>query len=154
MKRMAWRRQYDHERASLLSVKLNKTLQCSIYNALHKNKAGRRWKDLVDFTLEQLKRRIEKQFTEDMSWNRYMKGEIQLDHKIPIAAFHFETPEDIDFKKCWSLENLQPMWAVENMKKGAKVERPFQPSLLIGWPASPDRTRGSGSGGVRRRPST
>ena len=43
----------------------------------------------------------------------------------------FTKPEHEDFKKCWSLDNLQQMWAKENMIKGANLEKPFQPSLLM-----------------------
>lgn len=55
-----------------------------------------------------------------------------IDHKIPKSAFNFETPEDIDFKRCWALKNLQPLWAAENIKKHDRVDKPFQPSLAIG----------------------
>lgn len=110
-----------------LSVKMSSRICLS----LQKKKNNQRWLELVDFTLKQLKRHIEKQFTEDMSWERYMKGEIHIDHKIPVSAFNYETPEDIDFKKCWSLKNLQPMWAKKNQSKGDKLVQPFQPSLLI-----------------------
>jgi hypothetical protein len=26
------------------------------------------------------------------------------------------------FRSCWALENLQPLWAEENLKKGDKVD--------------------------------
>ena len=28
---------------------------------------------------------------------------------------------DEEFMKCWSLENLQPMWAEENIRKSNKI---------------------------------
>ena len=66
-----------------------------------------------------------------MTWETHGKYGWHIDHKIPISAFNFESPKDLDFKKCWALINLQPMWAKENIRKGAKVEKPFQPSLTI-----------------------
>ena len=111
--------------------RLNAIMGTVICNALHGRKHGRRWENLVGFTLDQLKKHIEKRFTEGMTWERSMKGDMHIDHKIPKAAFNFECPEDIDFRRCWSLKNLQPMWAIENMKKRDKVDRPFQPSLTI-----------------------
>ena len=39
--------------------------------------------------------------------------------------------EHQDFKKCWSLSNLQPMWAQDNLSKGASLEKHFQPGLTI-----------------------
>lgn len=64
-----------------------------------------------------------------MSWEKL--PEIHIDHKIPLAVFNFNTAEDCDFKRAWALENLQPLWAKDNLSKGAKLENPFQPSLLI-----------------------
>jgi hypothetical protein len=54
-----------------------------------------------------------------MTWDNY--GEWHIDHIKPISSFTFETCDDEQFKECWSLENLQPMWGVENIKKGNKI---------------------------------
>jgi len=65
-----------------------------------------------------------------MTWENY--GTYwHIDHKIPIAVFNYEKPEDIDFRLCWSLKNLQPLEKIENIKKKDKLEKPFQPSLKI-----------------------
>jgi hypothetical protein len=37
--------------------------------------------------------------------------------------------DDPDFKICWNLKNLQPMWAKENLSKNNKLEKPLQMSL-------------------------
>jgi len=39
--------------------------------------------------------------------------------------------DDIDFKRCWELSNLQPLWANENRIKRCKLKKPFQPSLSL-----------------------
>ena len=122
-------KKYDKKRRSTPFGILNQSMSHSIYLALRKNKNGRKWESLVDFTLNQLKSNLEKQFTDGMSWDNY--GDWHVDHKIPVSAFNFTEPEHIDFKRCWALENLQPMWANENIKKGASLEKPFQPSLPI-----------------------
>ena len=53
-----------------------------------------------------------------MNWDNY--GEWHIDHIKPISSFIFESSEDEEFKRCWSLDNLQPMWGIENIKKGNK----------------------------------
>ena len=73
--------------------------------------------DLLGYTKEQLKEHIESLFTDGMSWERF--DEIHIDHIRPIASFNYTTTECEDFKKCWALENLQPMWASDNMSKGS-----------------------------------
>lgn len=100
------------------------------YSISKGTKGGNRWEALVGYTVDQLKIHLEKQFIDGMSWDNY--GPVwHIDHKIPISAFNFKAPEDIDFKKCWSLKNLQPMWAFDNMSKHDRIDKPFQPSLAI-----------------------
>lgn len=111
--------------------KLNNTMGRSIWTAIKGNKKGRRWELLVGYSVDQLKEHIEKQFLSGMSWENYSHKVWHIDHIIPKAAFNYETAEDLDFKRCWALSNLRPMWAAENIKKGAKVTMPFQPSLAI-----------------------
>ncbi len=84
---------------------------------------------MLGYNLADLKQHIEQQFVDDMTWENY--GDWHVDHKIPISAFNYSTHEHIDFKRCWAIDNLQPMWAKENMSKGAQIDKPFQPSLEI-----------------------
>lgn len=94
------------------------------------SKGGRHWIDLVGYTIGQLRKHLEEQFQSGMNWENY--GTFwHVDHKIPVAAFNFERPEDLDFRRCWALRNLQPLESWENMSKSDKVSRPFQPCLAI-----------------------
>lgn len=119
------------KRRSTLRGKLNNTMSRSISMSLKNGiKARRHWEAVVGYTVEQLKMSLEKNFKTGMTWENY--GQWHIDHKIPISVFNYETPEDIDFKKCWALSNLQPLWAKENIAKKNKLNKPFQPSLAIG----------------------
>ncbi len=109
--------------------RLRNNISCAIRKSLRGNKGGKHWETLVGYTLADLREHLEKQFTKEMSWERL--HEMHIDHKIPLAVFNFNTTEDYDFKSAWALENLQPLWAKDNLSKGAKLESPFQPSLLI-----------------------
>lgn len=73
---------------------------------------------VLGYTKEELKAKIELQFEEGMSWDNY--GEWHIDHIKPVSAFNFEKTTDKEFKECFALENLQPMWAGDNLRKGAK----------------------------------
>ena len=54
-----------------------------------------------------------------MSWENY--GNVwHLDHVKPKAKFNFN--EERDFRRCWSLVNLQPMLAGENIMKSDKYD--------------------------------
>jgi hypothetical protein len=114
------------------SFALKNRVRILMYASLRNIKNSRRWQDLVGYSTDDLRRHIEKQFKDGMSWERFLAGEIHIDHKIPITAFNFTKPEDIDFLKCWALKNLQPMWGPDNISKGNKISKPFQPSLNLG----------------------
>jgi hypothetical protein len=109
--------------------RLSTSMKSNIRQSLLLGKDGRTWESLVGYTITDLIKHIERKFTNGMSWENY--GKWHIDHIIPISAFHFQTYNDLDFKRCWSLSNLQPMWAKENIRKHAKISRPFQPSLAI-----------------------
>ena len=104
-----------------------KTNLCTrIRNGLHKCMNDRGIKkqnstfDYLDFTPEELLSHIESQFTDGMSWDN--KGEWHVDHIRPIASFNFDSTEHPEFKECWALENLQPMWGSDNCSKGSLWE--------------------------------
>ena len=97
--------------------------------SLKDGKNGRGWEKLVGYTAKQLIKHLEKQFGLGMSWDNY--GEWHIDHEIPVSVFNFIKPEDIDFKRCWALSNLQPMWAYDNLSKGSKINKHFQPYLQL-----------------------
>ena len=118
-----------------LKFRLGKVISgaiCSSLKAKGGRKAHRHWENLVGYTIEDLKNHLEKQFTVGMSWDSYGKEGWHVDHIIPIAKWNFTSIQHDDFKNCWALKNLQPLWWLENIAKGSKLERPFQPSLPIG----------------------
>jgi len=89
--------------------------------ALGASKRGMSWKTYVDFTPEALRKHLEERFVDGMNWEAFMRGEIHIDHVVPQACFRFSTPGDIAFRQCWSLSNLQPLWAKDNIAKGARL---------------------------------
>lgn len=109
--------------------RLNMNISRVIRKSLHGNKNGHRWELLVEFTLKDLMCHLEKQFAKGMTWSNY--GKWHLDHRIPVSRFNFTKPEHIEFKKCWALENLQPMWAKDNYSKNDKLLYDFQGHLAI-----------------------
>lgn len=96
---------------------------------LRGKKNGRRWEVLVGYTSVQLKKHLEEQFKAGMTWENYGLHGWHIDHIIPVSVFNFEKPEDDDFKRCWSLDNLQPLWAIDNIKKGNKINESFLAQL-------------------------
>lgn len=63
---------------------------------------------------DQLKEHIESQFQDGMTWDN--RGKWHIDHIVPLARA--ETIEQVE--ELCHYTNLQPLWAAENMSKGAK----------------------------------
>lgn len=118
-------REYSAERRKNPKHRLNGTISMAINKCLNGGKGGHHWEELVGYTLANLTTHIEQQFTKGMSWENY--GDWHIDHIRPIADFNFESPDDPEFKECWSLWNLQPLWAKENWSKHDKCEAPPLP---------------------------
>ncbi len=102
--------------------RLNDNISNSIYNSLNfkgLSKAGRHWEDLVGYTIQELKEHLENLFKEGMSWDN--RSEWHLDHIIPLSFFEYTSTDDVEFRYCWSLDNLKPLWAFDNISKGNKL---------------------------------
>ncbi len=95
--------------------RLNSRMQCAVRRGLLNGKEGRSWKALVEFSAEDLRRHLERQFLKGMSWDNF--GDWHIDHRRPLSSFRFNKPEDPDFKAAWALTNLQPLWALDNIRK-------------------------------------
>ena len=81
---------------------------------------GRHWEGLVDYTLDDLIQHLEKQFQVGMNWANHGRYGWHIDHIKPKASFSFTSSDDIEFRQCWALDNLQPLWAEDNLRKGSK----------------------------------
>lgn len=92
-----------------------------------KDKNNKTWQTIVGYSIKKLRNHLEKKFQEGMSWENY--GEWHIDHIIPVSKFNIKSIKDEDFKRCWSLKNLQPLWAFDNLKKHNKISKPVQQSF-------------------------
>lgn len=72
--------------------------------------------DFLPYTVEELIQHLENLFTEGMSWDNY--GKWHIDHKIADCKFNYKSVDDEEFQECWALKNLQPLWAIDNLRKG------------------------------------
>lgn len=73
---------------------------------------------LVGCSIAKLKKHLERMFDSRMTWENYGHRTWHIDHIVPLAAFDLTKPEQQ--RKAFHWKNLQPLWAVENLKKGAR----------------------------------
>jgi len=98
---------------------LNSRMSAVIYLALRKNKAGYRWESIVGYTVEDLHKHLESKFLPGMTWDNMHLW--QIDHIVPRSFFQFTSYNDWEFQYCWSLDNLQPLWGPDNIRKSNKI---------------------------------
>ena len=99
--------------------RLKLSVKSRLHNFLKKKsitKANKTF-DIVGCTPIELKRHLENQFTEGMTWNNYGFYGWHMDHKIPLD--YGKTEEEI-YKLC-HFNNIQPLWWKENFSKGCKI---------------------------------
>lgn len=141
-------RYYRKNRERVIAYKteyaLNNKIAISIRNRLHYNsnpsrrikesmsrlmnkslisgKGNTSWQRLVGYTLKELMEHLESQFVAGMSWENHGRTGWHIDHIRPIASFSFDSPGHPEFQQCWALSNLQPLWAPDNLRKGARFD--------------------------------
>ncbi len=82
---------------------------------------------LIGCTPAFLRSHIEAQFKHGMTFGNY--GEWHIDHVIPCAVFNLSDPAQQ--RTCFHFTNLQPLWAKDNLSKGARILRPAQLGLPL-----------------------
>jgi len=86
------------------------------YHLKNKNKA--KTFDIVGYSVKDLKQHLESKFQDGMSWDNY--GLWHIDHIKPASLFKYNYYTDPEFLDCWNLNNLQPLWAKDNILKSNK----------------------------------
>lgn len=89
--------------------------------AVVRRKGGKGALRHLDYTVDELRQHIERQFKPGMSWERLYAGDIEIDHIIPVAHFRISSIDDPDLKVCWGLPNLRPLWKAENRSKNKRI---------------------------------
>jgi len=81
-------------------------------------KKSKKTQELIGCTIEQLWIHLESKFQKGMTKENY--GLWHVDHVRPCASFDLTDPKQQAI--CFHYTNLQPLWAIDNLKKGAKHE--------------------------------
>jgi len=115
------------------TFRLRHLVSRAIGNALRNNnssKEGSSTWDALSYTPQQLREHLEAQFEEGMSWDNYGHDGWHIDHIYPQSKLPYESMTDENFKIAWSLKNLRPLWAAENISKGNQIIEGAEELLL------------------------
>jgi len=110
---------YHEKYRSDTSFRLDRIIRRSLSRLVEMSGKGKKGKtlDIVGYSSEDLQRHIGGMFRDGMSWENY--GEWHIDHIMPIN--HFIKSGITDPAIVNALENLQPLWAYENLSKGDRI---------------------------------
>jgi len=116
------KREYEKNRKSKDPIyKLIGNFRTAIYIVLKENNMSKfgHYFDVLGYSQNDLVKHLESQFKNGITWENY--GKWHVDHILPIDSFTFNDMNDPEFIKCWSLDNLQPMWGGENISKSNHI---------------------------------
>ena len=85
---------------------------------------GTKTEKMLGINFNSLKKYIENQFTEGMSWNNY--GKWHIDHIVPVSSANTEE----ELKLLCHHKNLQPLWAFDNISKNGKYNEKEKAEML------------------------
>lgn len=78
--------------------------------------------DLIGCSFTYLREHIENQFTDGMTWEA-IPSVIHIDHVRALSKFDLSTPAGCN--AAYHYSNLQPLWAIDNLRKHTKSEVPI-----------------------------
>lgn len=111
------------KRKATIEFRIHRLFHGYILKSLKSKKNGHRWEKLVGYSVKDLIIHIESQFVARMSWGNF--GEWEIDHHVPRDYLKYTSYEDENFKKCWALRNLKPLWQKENRSKSNKLPKDY-----------------------------
>lgn len=118
----------NEKRRNLLKLNSKYKIELNISSAIRDDLKGRgssksfkKWEFCVGYSIDDLKNHLEGLFTQEMTWENH-GSYWHIDHIRPKSWFNYSSSEDEEFKKCWSLKNLQPLEAYKNIQKGNRYE--------------------------------
>ena len=114
--RRAHLRAYEKaKRASDPSFRFKQAMRSMLANRLKGANDGKGGRSSVLFgcPIEELRIHLEAQFAEGMTWDNY--GRWHVDHIRPCASF--DLTDKAQQRECFHFTNLQPLWALDNIRK-------------------------------------
>lgn len=104
-----------YKRKTDVSYRLLHNLRSRLNLAMKGKLKSKKTIELIGCSVESLRSHITSRFKIGMTWENY--GEWHVDHIRPCSTFNLTDPEQQ--KQCFNFSNLPPLWANENLIKGA-----------------------------------
>jgi len=121
-KALTWMEKYH----SIPAMKVKHLLRKRIRTMVTRGDKSASTLALLGCTREQFMAHLESQFKKGMTWKNIGvgRGKWNIDHIIPCASFDMEKPEHQ--RRCFHYTNMQPMWAIANIRKSDTAPKSHQ----------------------------
>lgn len=100
------------------SYKIKRLLRSRLWRVLKGARKDASMVELLGAPIDVVRRHLEAQFTDGMSWTNHGQPGWEIDHIVPCAVFDLTDPDQL--RECFHYTNLQPLWGPENWRKGAR----------------------------------
>lgn len=88
--------------------------------------------ELLKCSKSEFKKYFESLFTQGMTWKKYFDGDIHIDHIVPLS--YFNLADDRELQYACNYQNLQPLWAKDNLKKHNTIDKnDWRVSRVLQW---------------------
>jgi hypothetical protein len=97
-------------------------LRSRLLGAVKKNKTRKADKTikLLGCSFVEFRTYFESKFIQDMTWDRFLAGDIHIDHIKPCSSFDLTDPAQQ--RECFHYTNLQPLWEIDNLRKSDRLD--------------------------------
>lgn len=119
---LAKKRERNKEYYKNVNYKLGQLLRYKLWISLKTQKVKKENSALsfLGCSKEELIQHLESQFSKGMTWENWSLNGWHIDHIRPISSFDLSDPAQV--KECFHYSNLQPLWAIDNLKKSDSWE--------------------------------
>jgi hypothetical protein len=102
--------------ARLLRARIHDALKVGGYSKKYQARQG---SSLLGCSYDEYRSYLDGLFTEGMSWELLMSGEIHIDHIVPCSYFDLSDPRAQ--AACFHFSNTRPLWKSDNLVKSKRV---------------------------------
>lgn len=117
-KQLYYREYHRKRRQTDINYKLLYNLRIRLRSALKQNAKTGTTLQFLGCSIDKFKTHLESKFQPGMTWENYGYKGWHLDHIRPLSSFDLTDTEQLRHAAHYT--NIQPLWAIDNLKKGAK----------------------------------
>lgn len=116
-----WKKSYDKRRRVNPNMVISLRLRNSIRKSLKRTSEGKTssLRELLGISVPEFRELFFSKFKQGMTMKDFVAGKIHVDHIRPLASFDLSDVKEQ--RKAFHYSNLQPLWAEDNIRKGAKI---------------------------------